>query len=101
MQVSNKSRTLKKLLEFTCSSTKQVEMITTASMKAGFTGGLVVDYPNSSKVLKLEVGQCILLSIQSQAKKFFLVLMTGGAQPLPAALGEETGAASVGARCDH
>ena len=31
----------------------QVEMITTASMKAGFTGGLVVDYPNSSKVLKL------------------------------------------------
>ena len=33
-----------------------------------------------------------------QAKKFFLVLMTGGAQPLPAALGEETGAASVGAR---
>ena len=25
-------------------------MITTASMKAGFTGGLVVDYPNSSKV---------------------------------------------------
>ena len=24
--------------------------------------------------------------------------MTGGAQPLPAALGEETGAASVGAR---
>ena len=25
--------------------------------------------------------------------------MTGGAQPLPAALGEETGAASVGARC--
>ena len=63
MQVSNKSRTLKKLLEFTCSSTKQVEMITTASMKAGFTGGLVVDYPNSSKVLKLEVGQCILLSM--------------------------------------
>ena len=30
----------------------QVEMITTASMKAGFTGGLVVDYPNSSKVFK-------------------------------------------------
>ena len=41
-------------------------MITTQSMKAGFTGGLVVDYPNSTK-----------------AKKFFLVLMTGGSQPLP------------------
>jgi hypothetical protein len=47
---------------------EQVEMITTQSMKAGFTGGLVVDYPNSTK-----------------AKKFFLVLMTGGAQPLPQA----------------
>lgn len=38
-------------------------------MKAGFYGGLVVDYPNSAK-----------------AKKYFLVLMTGGAMPLPAAL---------------
>ena len=41
-------------------------------MKAGFTGGLVVDYPNSTK-----------------AKKFFLVLMTGGQQQLPKALGTE------------
>lgn len=39
-------------------------------MKAGFYGGLVVDYPNSTK-----------------AKKFFLVLMTGGNMPLPKALG--------------
>jgi hypothetical protein len=44
-------------------------MITSQSMKAGFTGGLVVDYPNSTK-----------------AKKFFLVLMTGGSQPLPQVL---------------
>lgn len=42
-------------------------------MKAGFTGGLVVDYPNSTK-----------------AKKFFLCLMTGGQQPLPAALGVDS-----------
>ena len=52
-------------------------MITTASMRAGFTGGLVVDYPNSAK-----------------AKKYFLVLMTGGAaaaQPMPQALGAEAG----------
>ena len=34
-------------------------MITTASMKAGFTGGLVVDYPNSSKVVKLVIGHLI------------------------------------------
>ncbi len=44
-------------------------MITSQSMKAGFTGGLVVDFPNSTK-----------------AKKFFLVLMTGGSQPLPQVL---------------
>lgn len=42
-------------------------------MKAGFTGGLVVDYPNSTK-----------------AKKFFLCLMTGGNQTLPAALGVDS-----------
>ena len=39
-------------------------------MKAGFTGGILVDYPNSTK-----------------AKKFFLVLMTGGIQQMPRALG--------------
>lgn len=39
-------------------------------MRAGFYGGLVVDYPNSSK-----------------AKKYFLVLMTGGVTELPQALG--------------
>lgn len=41
-------------------------------MKAGFYGGIVIDYPNSTK-----------------AKKFFLVLMTGGSAPLPKALGVE------------
>lgn len=41
-------------------------------MKAGFFGGVVVDFPNSTK-----------------AKKFFLVLMTGGAVELPKGLGEE------------
>ena len=41
-------------------------------MKAGFYGGLVVDYPNSAK-----------------AKKYFLVLMTGGSAQLPQALGNE------------
>lgn len=41
-------------------------------MKAGFFGGVVVDYPNSTK-----------------AKKMYLVLMTGGNMPLPAGLGTE------------
>lgn len=42
-------------------------------MKAGFYGGLVVDYPNSTK-----------------ARKYFLVLMTGGAMPLPKGLSDES-----------
>lgn len=50
-----------------------MELITAQAMKAGFTGGLVVDYPNSTK-----------------AKKFFLCLMTGGSAPLPKALGVDS-----------
>lgn len=49
-----------------------MELVTAQAMKAGFYGGVVVDYPNSAK-----------------AKKFFLVLMTGGNMPLPKALGTE------------
>ncbi len=30
----------------------QLELITAQAMKAGFTGGMVVDYPNSSKAKK-------------------------------------------------
>ncbi|RWS18133.1 putative 18S rRNA (guanine-N(7))-methyltransferase-like isoform X1 [Leptotrombidium deliense] len=36
-------------------------MVTQQAMKSGFTGGLVIDYPNSTK-----------------AKKIYLVLFTGG-----------------------
>ena len=36
-------------------------MLVGAAMKVGFTGGLVVDFPNSTR-----------------AKKYFLVLMVGG-----------------------
>ena len=41
-------------------SPQQAEMITSAAMKAGFSGGLVVDYPNSTR-----------------AKKYFLTLCAG------------------------
>ena len=75
------SRGSRAVLQFYPENPQQVEMITHQSMKAGFTGGLVVDYPNSTK-----------------AKKFFLVLMTGGSQPLPRALGEEGGHQMAGAR---
>ncbi|KXS13414.1 S-adenosyl-L-methionine-dependent methyltransferase [Gonapodya prolifera JEL478] len=54
----------------------QVELIVSSAMVAGFTGGLVVDYPNSTR-----------------AKKYFLVLFAGSpdnsSQPLPQALGTD------------
>jgi len=75
------SRGSRAVFQFYPENSDQVEMITAQSMKAGFTGGLVVDFPNSTK-----------------AKKFFLVLMTGGAQPLPKALGQEEGSGAFGAR---
>nr|CAG4644213.1 EOG090X0BBW [Lepidurus arcticus] len=69
------SRGARAVFQFYPENGSQIELITSQAMKAGFTGGLVVDYPNSTK-----------------AKKIFLVLMTGGAQPLPAALGDESAA---------
>ncbi|KAJ2775807.1 18S rRNA (guanine1575-N7)-methyltransferase [Coemansia javaensis] len=61
----------------------QVEMIMGIAMKCGFTGGLVVDYPNSKK-----------------ARKFYLCLFAGQAagghkQELPQGLDGADGAASV------
>ncbi|OAV89780.1 hypothetical protein PTTG_12031 [Puccinia triticina 1-1 BBBD Race 1] len=48
------------VFQFYPESDDQVRFIMTFANRAGFTGGLVVDYPNSQK-----------------AKKFYLVLMTG------------------------
>lgn len=47
-------------LQFYPENAEQMELITSAAMRCGFTGGLLVDYPHSTK-----------------AKKFFLVLFTG------------------------
>ena len=58
------------MFQFYPENSAQIEMITSQAMKSGFTGGILVDYPNSTK-----------------AKKFFLVLMTGGIQQMPRALG--------------
>ena len=59
------------MLQIYPENTAQAELITSAAMRAGFGGGLVVDYPNSTK-----------------AKKYFLVLMVGGALPhMPQGLG--------------
>lgn len=67
------ARGARAVFQFYPENSDQVDLITRQSMKAGFTGGLVVDYPNSSK-----------------AKKVFLVLFTGGVNPvLPKGLTDE------------
>lgn len=67
------TRNARAVFQFYPENGEQIEMITAQAMKAGFYGGLVVDYPNSAK-----------------AKKYFLVLMTGGvAGELPRGLGTE------------
>ncbi|XP_035228601.1 probable 18S rRNA (guanine-N(7))-methyltransferase [Stegodyphus dumicola] len=66
------SRGSRAVFQFYPENSEQIELVTHQAMRAGFGGGLVVDYPNSTK-----------------AKKYFLVLMTGGPQKLPAALGVE------------
>ncbi|XP_004705684.1 probable 18S rRNA (guanine-N(7))-methyltransferase [Echinops telfairi] len=50
-------------------NSQQLELITTQATKAGFTGGVVVDYPNSAK-----------------AKKFYLCLFSGPSSMLPQGL---------------
>ncbi|RZF35025.1 hypothetical protein LSTR_LSTR000442 [Laodelphax striatellus] len=72
------SRTARAVFQFYPENSDQVELITSQAMKSGFYGGLVVDFPNSTK-----------------AKKFFLVLMTGGMVALPKALGTEASDNSV------
>ncbi|XP_022342193.2 18S rRNA (guanine-N(7))-methyltransferase-like [Crassostrea virginica] len=63
----------KAVFQFYPENSAQLELITQQAMKAGWTGGLVVDYPNSTK-----------------AKKMFLCLFAGGqSQQLPKGLGEE------------
>eukprot|EP00884_Botryococcus_braunii_P013576 jgi/Botrbrau1/22219/Bobra.168_1s0050.1 len=48
----------------------QAQLLTSAAMRAGFSGGLVVDFPHSTR-----------------AKKYFLVLMVGSTAALPQAKG--------------
>ncbi|PNI92552.1 BUD23 isoform 6, partial [Pan troglodytes] len=47
-------------------NSEQLELITTQATKAGFSGGMVVDYPNSAK-----------------AKKFYLCLFSGPSTFIP------------------
>lgn len=72
------SRSARAVLQFYPENGDQMELVTTQAMKAGFYGGVVIDYPNSTK-----------------AKKYFLVLMTGGNVPLPKGLGTESASEGV------
>eukprot|EP00736_Rhodelphis_marinus_P010130 Rmarinus@m.16899 len=73
------------VFQFYPDSSQQMELITSSAMRAGFSGGLVVDYPHSTK-----------------AKKYYLCLFAGMAQKLPTALGAEEscvrGSVDVGGR---
>lgn len=74
------SRGAKAVLQFYPESAQQVDLLTKAAMKAGFTGGVVVDYPHSTK-----------------AKKFYLCLFTGGQHmALPKAIESEEQSGKVG-----
>eukprot|EP00899_Mesostigma_viride_P025524 jgi/Mesvir1/6156/Mv00854-RA.1 len=64
------ARGAKAVLQFYPDGAKQAEMIAGAAMKAGFSGGVLVDYPNSTR-----------------AKKYFLVLMVGPPSAMPRAKG--------------
>jgi 18S rRNA (guanine1575-N7)-methyltransferase len=57
------------VLQFYPSSDDQIQLITSIAQRAGFGGGIVVDYPNSNK-----------------AKKVFLVLMVGSGGQVPKGL---------------
>uniref|UniRef100_A0A671V152 18S rRNA (guanine-N(7))-methyltransferase n=1 Tax=Sparus aurata TaxID=8175 RepID=A0A671V152_SPAAU len=63
---SSLSRGSRAVFQLYPENSEQLELITTQAMRAGFSGGMVVDYPNSSK-----------------AKKFFLCLFAGASGVLP------------------
>ena len=68
------ARGSKAVLQFYPENEQQMEMISTAAIRCGFTGGLLVDFPHSTK-----------------AKKYFLVLFTGSASnfQMPQSLGTD------------
>lgn len=72
------TRSARAVLQFYPENNRQVELVMMHATRAGFFGGTVIDFPNSTK-----------------AKKFFLVLMTTGAVALPQALGTNEEQSSI------
>jgi len=50
------SRGSRAVFQFYPENSAQIELITQQSMKAGFTGGVLIDYPNSTKAKKMFFG---------------------------------------------
>ncbi|XP_024543964.1 18S rRNA (guanine-N(7))-methyltransferase RID2 isoform X2 [Selaginella moellendorffii] len=71
------ARGARAVLQIYPENTVQLELITSAAMRCGFSGGLVVDYPHSSR-----------------AKKYFLCLVSGPPSVLPKPKGEDGGSES-------
>ena len=67
-------RNAKAILQFYPENSEQAVLIAQAASRVGFAGGLVVDYPNSTK-----------------AKKFYLCLSFERSYKVPKALGTGTG----------
>lgn len=66
------------VFQFYPENERQIELITSSAMQAGFTGGLVVDYPNSTKRKKYYL--CLFIGNQGQGP---------GEQSLPQGLSDE------------
>lgn len=70
------TRSARAIFQFFPSNAEQIDLALGCASKAGFSGGIIVDYPNSTK-----------------AKKYYLCLMTGGngiAAPVPKGLTEHS-----------
>lgn len=70
------TRSARAIFQFFPSNSDQIELVLGCASKAGFSGGMVVDFPNSTK-----------------AKKYYLCLMTGGngiCEGMPKGLTEES-----------
>lgn len=72
-------RDAKAILQFYPENSEQAVLITQAASRVGFSGGLLVDYPNSTK-----------------AKKFYLCLSFERSYKVPKALGTDVGVQMVG-----
>ena len=107
------------LLQIYPESPAQAEMLTSAAMRAGFTGGLVVDFPHSTRAKKCAFGhahgcpRCLRTCWVPAPEchfmcRYFLVLMVGQSPsgvPQPKGLdgedSEEAGISVIGRRSGH